>query len=238
MSGRNQFTFYRSFWEAVRGLERKDQLPVLSAVIEYALDGKEPANLTKTQTAFFLLTRPTLDASRRKAENGKQGGSKTKANGKQPGSKKENKKENEKENEDKKENEIEGENDKEHPLSNDLFHLFWDRYPAIGRGDRGEALAAWEALGLDEHGMRDILRKLDAWKASKRWTDDGGAYVPNIRNFLDRKRAYIHTAPAGNGIPCMTLGEAELGAIRRILDDDEREAIWRMMGEEGAGGPV
>ena len=120
MTGRNQFTFYRSFWEAVRGLERKDQLPVLSAVIEYALDSKEPQCLTKTQTAFFLLTKPTLDASRRKAENGKQGGSKkkqTEASEKQTASKKE--RESKKEN--KKENEIEREGEKEKPFGNPLL---------------------------------------------------------------------------------------------------------------------
>ncbi len=215
--GRQQFTFYRSFWEAVKGLERKDQLPVLSAVIEYALDSKEPQGLTKTQTAFFLLTKPTLDASRRKAESGKQGGSKkkqTEANEKQTASKKER--------ENKKENEIEreGEKEKKHPLSDELFSLFWDKYPAHCRGDREEAQADWEALGLDEQGMRDVLRKLDAWKTSKRWTDDGGSYVPNISNFLDRKRAYLHGAPSPNGS----------NAVRK-LDEDEREAVYRMMGE-------
>ena len=232
MTGRNQFTFYRSFWEAVRGLERKDQLPVLSAVIEYALDSKEPQGLTKTQTAFFLLTKPTLDASRRKAENGKQGGSKkkqTEASEKQTASKKE--KENKKEN--KKENEIEreGEKEKKHPLSDELFSLFWDKYPAHCRGDREEAQADWEALNLDEQGMRDVIRKLDAWKTSKRWTDDGGAYVPNICNFLDKKRSYLHGAPSCNGNPSMTLGDAEIHAIRRMFDEDERAAVYRMMGE-------
>jgi hypothetical protein len=217
MTGRNQFTFYRSFWEAVRGLERKDQLPVLSAVIEYALDSKEPQGLTKTQTAFFLLTKPTLDASRRRAESGKQGGSKkkqTEASEKQTASKKER--------ENKKENEIEreGEKEKKHPLSDELFSLFWDKYPAHCRGDREEAQADWEALDLDEQGMRDLIRKLDAWKASKRWTDDGGSYVPNISNFLDRKRSYLHGAPSPNGS----------NAVRK-LDEDEREAVYRMMGE-------
>ena len=217
--GRQQFTFYRSFWEAVKGLERKDQLPVLSAVIEYALDSKEPQGLTKTQTAFFLLTKPTLDASRRKAESGKQGGSKrkqTEASEKQTVSKKE--KENKKENEI--EIEREGEKEKKHPLSDELFSLFWDKYPAHCRGDREEAQADWEALGLDEQGMRDVIRKLDAWKTSKRWTDDGGSYVPNISNFLDRKRSYLHGAPAATGL-----------AEGRKLDEDEREAVYRMMGE-------
>ena len=166
-----------------------------------------------------MLTKPTLDASRRKAESGKQGGSKkkqTEANEKQTVSKKE--KENKKEN--KKENEIEreGEKEKKHPLSDELFSLFWDKYPAHCRGDREEAQADWEALGLDEQGMRDVLRKLDAWKASKRWTDDGGSYVPNISNFLDRKRSYLHGAPAATGL-----------AEGRKLDEDERGNQTRLM---------
>jgi hypothetical protein len=73
---------------------------------------------------------------------------------------------------------------------------------------------------MSETEMRDALRKLDAWKASKRWTEDGGAYIPNISNFLDRKRTYIHAAPAS----------AEGGSTARSLDDDERAAIMRMMG--------
>lgn len=228
--GRQQFTFYRSFWEAVNGLEKKDKLPVLTGIIEYALDGKLPSGLTKTQNAFFLLTKPTLDASRKKAENGKHGGSKPKANSKQTPSKKE------KEKEEEKENEIEGEYDKQHPRSKELFSSFWDSYPAVGRGDREEAEADWEALELDEAGMREVLRKLEAWKASKRWTEDGGAYIPNISNFLDPKRQYIHAAPGGASVPGYggwkpSLGAAELNSIRRVLDEDEVAAVHRMMEE-------
>ena len=225
--GRQQFTFYRSFWEAVNGLEKKDKLPVLAGIIEYALDGKLPTGLTRTQNAFFLLTKPTLDASRKKAENGKHGGSKPKANRKQTISEKENEEEKEKEDE----IEGEGEKEKKHPLSDELFSLFWDKYPAHCRGDREEAQADWEALNLDEQGMRDLIRKLDAWKASKRWTDDGGSYVPNISNFLDRKRSYLHGAPSWNGNPSMTLGDAEIHAIRRMFDEEERLAVRRMMEE-------
>ena len=110
MDNRSQFTFYRSFWEAVQSLPKKDKLPVLEAIISYALDGTMPSGLTQSQSAFFLLVKPNLDASRKKAANGKQGGSKPKASGKQNASKKENEKEVEIEEED----EIEIKNEKEY----------------------------------------------------------------------------------------------------------------------------
>ena len=104
-------TFYRSFWEAVKGLPRKDRQPIVEAIIAYGLDGESPKGLTQGQSAFFLLCKPTLDASRRKAENGKKGGSKPEANGKQTGSKPEaNGKQTGSENE----NEIENEGEKEY----------------------------------------------------------------------------------------------------------------------------
>lgn len=90
MDNRSQFTFYRSFWEAVQSLPKKDRLPVLEAIIAYALDGVSPSGLSQSQSAFFLLVKPNLDASRKKAANGKQGGSKPKAKAKQNASKKEN----------------------------------------------------------------------------------------------------------------------------------------------------
>lgn len=109
MDERGQFTFYRSFWEAVKSLPKKDRLPVLEAIISYALDGTFPEGLSQSQSAFFLLVKPNLDASRKKAASGKQGGSKQKANGKQNASKKEREKENEIEKEKENENEIEKE---------------------------------------------------------------------------------------------------------------------------------
>lgn len=107
MDERGQFTFYRSFWEAVKGLPKKDRLPILESIIEYALDGKAPSGLSQSQSAFFLLVKPNLDSSRKKAANGKQGGSKPKAKGKQ--TQREREKEVEKENEIEIEEEIEKE---------------------------------------------------------------------------------------------------------------------------------
>ena len=115
--GRSQFTFYRSFWEAIQELPSKSRAEVVCAICSYALDGEAP-NLSGTSKAIFSLIKPTLDASARKAEIGKLGGSKTQAKAKQDASKeeaepkqiaRENKKENKKENE--VENEKEGENE-------------------------------------------------------------------------------------------------------------------------------
>lgn len=112
---REQFTFYRSFWDALRVLPKKEQLSFALALCAYALDGEEMP-LSGAAAASFVLAKPVLDAARRKAESGKQGGSKpkaagkqTQANRKQTGREKEGEKEKEKEREKEVEGEIENE---------------------------------------------------------------------------------------------------------------------------------
>jgi len=83
---RGQFTFYRSFWEAIKVLPPKDRNALLPAICAYALDGEEP-KLTGIQMSIFMLIRPTLDTSARKAENGRRGTSRTEANEEQDESK-------------------------------------------------------------------------------------------------------------------------------------------------------
>ena len=83
---RGQFTFYRSYYEALIQLPKKEREPVVMAICAYALDGEE-LPLSGLQSAIFSLIKPTLDSGRKRAANGKQGGSKPKANGKQNGSK-------------------------------------------------------------------------------------------------------------------------------------------------------
>lgn len=102
MDARGQFTFYRSYFEALQSLPKKDREPVLMAICAYALDGTEP-NLSGIAAAIFLLVKPTLDTGRKRAESGKQGGSKTEAKQKQTASEKEGEREEEREKE--KENE-------------------------------------------------------------------------------------------------------------------------------------
>jgi len=107
---RQQFTFYRSFWEAVQELPPKDKTAVLSAICEYALDETTPP-LSGVPKAIFALIKPTLDTAAKKAEIGKLGGSKAKAGSKQSESKTEaNDNQTESKKESKKEKELEIEN--------------------------------------------------------------------------------------------------------------------------------
>lgn len=79
---RTQFTFYLSFWEALKALPKKDRLGFVMALGSYVFEDTldEP---TGAALASFLLVKPILDKASKKAANGKQGGSKPKANGKQ-----------------------------------------------------------------------------------------------------------------------------------------------------------
>ena len=105
---REQFTFYRSFADAVKRIKKDaDRAKAYDAICNYALYEVEPDldSLPDAAAIAFALIKPNLDASKRKSENGKNGGrpkanekqneSKTKANGKQEQTlnKKENKKE-------------------------------------------------------------------------------------------------------------------------------------------------
>ena len=65
---RPQFTFYRSYYEALKTLPKKDREQVIMAICAYALDEEEPA-LSGVPASCFTLIRPTLDTGRNKAKN-------------------------------------------------------------------------------------------------------------------------------------------------------------------------
>lgn len=64
---RNQFTFYRSYYEAALMLPKSRQLEALQAIIEYALDGVMPPRLSPKSEAVLTAIRPNLDLARLKA---------------------------------------------------------------------------------------------------------------------------------------------------------------------------
>lgn len=113
---REQFTFYQSFAKAISRIKSKAaRCDAYDVIVNYALYGIEPDldKVSDSAAMAFDLIKPNLDASRRKAENGKAGGqhkqteSKPQANGKQTACKKENEKENKKEGKKEKEKENE-----------------------------------------------------------------------------------------------------------------------------------
>ena len=63
---RDRFTFFRSFYEAIRELPNKHRLAIYDAICQYGLDGTVP-ELTGVPKALFIAIRAKLDSSRRLA---------------------------------------------------------------------------------------------------------------------------------------------------------------------------
>jgi hypothetical protein len=96
MDERTQFTFYASFFDAVSRIKKKaDRADAYDAICAYALREEDPdfSKMSDAAQIAFLLIKPNLDSSRRKAKSGKNGGStkqiasKAEANSKQSGRK-------------------------------------------------------------------------------------------------------------------------------------------------------
>lgn len=199
---RSQMTFYASFWDAIDSLPKRDQLPVFRAVVSYGLYGEHNENLTSSQNAFFTLMQPVLDSSRKKAANGKHGGSKPKANGKQT--------EREKEGEKEKEGEIENESKKAAD-----FDCFWQAYPR--KVGKVKAEAAFYKITTP---VSVLLAAIEQQKKSAQWQKDNGQFIPHPATWLNGKRwedqvETVATTPQGR-----ELDADEVAAIHRMLQED------------------
>ena len=97
------------------------------------------------------------------------------------------------------------------------FPMVWGSYPDMRKGDRKAAENAAMEI-RNEDGSR-IMESLDAWKRSEQWLKSGGQYVPYLVNWLKNKRWQIMPDP-------------DPGTAPRALDEDEMEAIRRMMEED------
>ncbi|MBR6678307.1 MAG: hypothetical protein IKL23_06225 [Oscillospiraceae bacterium] len=199
MEKRKQFTFYRSYFEALVQLPEQLQLGALKALIAYALDGTEPQGLEPMQNMAFVLIRPTLDAGRKKAQAGMRGASVT--NRQKRGKKK---------------TETEDEFDTE--LEDDClvpdggFESFWNIYPV--KLGKEAARKAWQQLSPDADA---VCAATEQWKRSKQWKKEEGRFIPRAAKYL-LERHFDHApreaVPMGaSGV----LGQAELEAIERIL---------------------
>lgn len=201
---RTQFTFYESFYKAAKRIKDPSaRAEVYDAICEYALYGNEPDidALSEMAAIAFELIKPNLDASRKKAESGKLGGtkkqsestfeangSKTEAKRKQNESSEkqeqtESKKENKKEKEG--ENKIEIENKKK-SYDADGFAAFWAAYPK--KAGKADALKAWNKLAPDVVLQEQMGKALEVQKQSQQWRKDGGQYIPMPATWLNGRR--------------------------------------------------
>lgn len=73
---RESFVFYKSFYEAIRGLPRDIQGEIYTAIMEYGLYGEEPVCLKPIASCVFTLVKPQIDANNARYENGCKGGRK------------------------------------------------------------------------------------------------------------------------------------------------------------------
>ena len=207
MEKRNQFTFYRSFQDALMSVSKKRRLGVYEAVIAYGLDQKEPEGLDGVQLAMFGLVRPVLDSGWKKAQAGQLGGSKPKANRKQNESKGEIEKEIEIETEIETETEEEGDG----PVGVG-FEEFWDLYPVkVGKEAAEEA---WQELAPEGE---TVIRGLQRWLRSEQWKRERGRFIPRAARFLWEKH-YLDSPQASfpNGA-LGELGQAEREALAQII---------------------
>ena len=207
MKGRKQFTFFRSFYDAVTDLPEDVRLGVYEAIIAYALDKKVPEKLEGAQKTAFILVKPVLDASWRKAMGGVNSGKTRRRSCEDTANKKEKEIEEEEENEI--ENEIEIEIEDECPEG---FGAFWELYPV--KLGKDKAIEAWKKLRPDPKTVCDGVKK---WLQTRQWEKDNGQFIPRAAKFLgERHYEYLpgdHIPQGASGV----LGQAELEAIQSIM---------------------
>lgn len=206
---RLQMTFYSSFFDAIDSMAKKDQLPVFRAVVSYGLYGQHNENLTASQNAFFILMKPSLDSSRRKAASGKSGGSKSAEKEKQTASKTET---NRKQTAREKENEIEIEKEIEYKSKKaEFFERFWQAYPR--KVGRVKAEAAFKKVDVP---VDVLMAALESHKRSDQWKKDNGQFIPHPATWLNGKRwEDEESAPVQTS---RQMDEDELAAIRRMME--------------------
>ena len=200
---RNQFTFYRSFFEAMSELNLSQRGKAVTILCEYALMGIEPEPQKGKLKIYWNLVQPNLRTSRKRALAGQVGAAVTNqiCSGK---------KEIEKENEVEIENEIERES-----VTRAGFERFWNLYPMkIGKED------AWKIWKEKLPDPDAVCNAVGLWMKSKQWVKDGSTFIPRAAKFLEQE--YFRQRPEV-AAPCGALGqlgEAEMKALEKIMRED------------------
>lgn len=212
---RTQFTFYESFYKAAKRIKDSSaRAEVYDAICEYALYGDEPDidALSEMAAIAFELIKPNLDASRKKAESGKLGGTKKQsestfeANGSKTEAKRKQNEASEKQEqtESKKENKIENKMEKK----------------SYNAALENAAAAPAEDSRLDT-GLSDIIR---------RYEEDIGSFPRSALDSLQRWRQTL-----GDDLIALAIGEAAENNARSWRYIDRVLSSWQKEGVRTVG---
>lgn len=242
---RDTVKVFRSFRDAARELAKisvEDAYSYIMAILDYGLDGVEPA-CTGAAAACFMLARPNLDVSIKKSEAGAKGGStaqapikqtastieangsKPQANCKQTQSPLNQTASNPQAEEGSRKKEV-GSGIKEvgdippnapqgAKRSDAEFEIFWSAYPT--KVGKQPARKAFDKVLVP---VETLVAAIERQKCSSQWSKDGGQYIPNPATWLNQCRWEDELPEAAN----------HPGSTQRELDSDEQAAIRRMMG--------
>lgn len=72
----DKFSFFRSFYDAIKDFPADDYKEAMNAILAYAFDEEDPEGLSLLAGTFFKLTKPNIDSSVKASESGKRGGAK------------------------------------------------------------------------------------------------------------------------------------------------------------------
>ena len=225
MEDRGTFKFFRSFYEAACQIEDKEvRCEFYDSICAYGLYGEEP-DTSGFAKALFMLVKPNLDASAKKAAAGAVGGSKSKANSKQVEA---NRKQTASKTEangsktQKPASEV-GSRKKEEgskevgsippkaPQGDD-FEVFWNAYPK--KVGKQAAKKAFEKVNVPVESLVSAIKRQEC---SPQWSKDGGQYIPNPATWLNQGRwedeltAVLAQEPVG-----FIYGPEELAAMRKL----------------------
>jgi hypothetical protein len=73
MTSRESVVFYKSFYDAIKGLDAENYKKCCNAILEYAFEGKEPIK-DSVEYLVFTLVKPQIDKNNTRYENSKKGG--------------------------------------------------------------------------------------------------------------------------------------------------------------------
>lgn len=175
---RDSFVFYRSFYEAIKDLDKKEQSNLLSAICELALNGNE-IELNGISSTIFKLIKPQINANLKRYRNGSKGGRpKTEKKPKENQSKTKHKP---------------NVNDNVNVNENIYVHLhaqwfdaFWDLYPR--KVNKKKSKEKFLKICKDEKIFNSIMRGLKKQMKSVEWQNDGGKYIPHPTTWLNGER--------------------------------------------------